>query len=99
MKGGKMDKKQLWAVVGIAVVVALAVSVVAAGITGGVIKVYDYNTRTYSDAYTKQEIDSFNMEIDNTITRIYTMIEQKNSEARYGNGSITLDILTRLNKC
>ena len=58
MKGGKMDKKQMWIVVGIAVVVALAVSVVAAGITGGVIKVYDYNTRTYSDAYTKQEIDS-----------------------------------------
>ena len=53
-----MEKGQIWMVIGIAIVVALAVSVVAAGITGGVIKVYDYNTRTYQDSYTKQEVDN-----------------------------------------
>ena len=53
MKGGdKMDKKQIWTIIVIALVVAAIVSIIASSITGNVIRSGRYQI------YTKAEIDS-----------------------------------------
>ncbi|MEK6893162.1 MAG: hypothetical protein AABX07_03070 [Nanoarchaeota archaeon] len=71
-----METKQIWVLVLGALAIALVTSIISANITGNVIKLKADKFGKYQ-VYTKQEVDSFNKEIDNTITRIYTMLDKR----------------------
>ena len=72
-----MKTKQILVLVLGALAIALVASVISANITGNVIKVKLDSSKKAPQVYTKQEVDSFNKEIDNTITRIYTMLDKR----------------------
>jgi len=78
-----MKGKEWLIVVVVVIVVAVLASLITSNLTGNVIKVPD-STKT-NDVYTKTEVDS--------------ALSQLNSQIRYGTGSITYDMLIRLDKC
>ncbi len=86
-----MKGNQIWTIVGVSLIVAIIASVATASITGNAIikqnnYIYGkYQIYTKEDVYTKKEVDS--------------LISNLNSQLRYGEGSITYDMLVRLNKC
>jgi len=53
--GDKMVKNQMYTVIGVAISVAIIISIIATSITGNIIKVQE--TKTGPDVYTKTEID------------------------------------------
>ncbi|MFA6023252.1 MAG: hypothetical protein WC781_04140 [Candidatus Pacearchaeota archaeon] len=51
------NNKQIWAIVGVTAVVAIAITLITAGITGNVIRVFTYG-QGYQQVYTKAEVDN-----------------------------------------
>ncbi|MFA6022992.1 MAG: hypothetical protein WC781_02815 [Candidatus Pacearchaeota archaeon] len=51
------NSKQIWAIVGITIVVTIAITLITAGITGNVIRVFTYG-QGYQQVYTKAEVDA-----------------------------------------
>ena len=72
MKGGeKMEKGQLWTIVGVALVVAVVASIATASITGNVIKLNQdrygkYKVYTTAETYSKAEVNGLITNIGGT---------------------------------
>lgn len=73
----------MYMIIGVALVVAVITSIITVSITGNVIKVQQ--TKIGTDVYTKAEVD--------------TLLQNLNSNIRYGVNSVTYDMLVRLDKC
>ena len=74
-----MKTNEWIAIIIVMIVVSVIVAYTTGAITGNVVKVKDEGKRG-TEVYTKAEVDMFITEIDDTITRIYTMMDTPLSE-------------------